>query len=236
MTPKYRRIADTIRSRIRGGDYPAGSDLPKDAELAAELGETRPTVAQAMGVLATEGLVIRSSAGSKVHPIMRKITRVVPDRYEAAYRERGHGAFDVEVRECGYTPRWETTVTETADETVKHYRMWADGVPVQFATGRSPKTVADAAGTAVPDTGPGGIISRMADAGYRQVKMREEIDVRTPSEPEAAFLGLTLDQLVYEITHTGYTADGATVETVAHVLPVHLWQLVHTWTPDGGAA
>lgn len=248
MTPNraaYRQHADTIRERIRSGTYAPGSRLPTDDDLAAELGTNRGTLAQAMTLLATEGLVIRAKgAGTTVNKIIGKILRAVPDRYEATFRERGKGAFDVEVTEQGHNPRWETSVTEapaperfadllgTGECTIRTRRMYADDVAVQFAVTYAPGDVSSAAGITTADTGTGGMISRMAAAGHTQAEMVEEIDVRSPTEDEAAFLGLTEDHRVYEVLHTATTADGRTVEITQHVMPTHLWRLRYRWTPD----
>ncbi|MCX4752014.1 GntR family transcriptional regulator [Kitasatospora sp. NBC_01287] len=230
--PEYRRVADEIRERIRRGDYSPGGTLPKDADLATELETGRGTVEKAMGVLALEGLVTRTKQGTAVSRIPLKITRAVPERYEAAYRERGRGAFDVEVRDRGHEPRWETTVTETDSATLRARHMWADDVPVQIAVTEIPKAVAAASGVTGEDTGSGGMISRLADAGHKQDRITEAIDVRPPTAEEAAFLKLTEDHRVYELTHTAYSEDGTVTEVTTHVMPCHLWKLAYTWSPD----
>lgn len=58
-TPLYHQIADQIRTRIASGAYPLDSRLPTENELAGQLGVSRPTVRQALDLLAREGLVVR---------------------------------------------------------------------------------------------------------------------------------------------------------------------------------
>jgi GntR family transcriptional regulator len=231
----YRRIADEIRDRIRRGAYAAGTRMPTDDDLAAELDVSRGTVEKAMNVLALEGVVTRTKQGTHVSKIPAKIVRAVPQRYEAAYREQGKGAFDVEVRERGYEPRWETTVTETDIETLRTRRMWADGVPVQIAVTRVPLSLAAASDIKGTDTGTGGMISRMAQAGYGQDRITESIDVRPPTADEAEFLELSEDHRVFELTHEAFTEDGTTAEVTTHVMPCHLWRLSYTWHPDAAS-
>ncbi|MFJ2194198.1 GntR family transcriptional regulator [Kitasatospora sp. NPDC087861] len=230
--PEYRRVADTMRGRIAGGEYAPGERLPTGKELATELEVSQGTAEKALRVLAAEGLITMTTQGTHVTRIPQKIRRAVPQRYEATYRERGRGAFDVEVREHGYEPRWETTVTETDDATIRARKMWADDVPVQIAVTTVPKAVAQESDVKGQDTGTGGIISRMAQAGHGQDLMREEIDVRPPTAEEQEFLGLSEDHRVYELTHSAYAEDGTTVETTVHVMPTHLWSLAYTWYPD----
>ncbi len=52
----YLSVADTIRDRIKAGDYEDGA-LPAELDLAAEFGVSRLTVRRALGQLRDEGLV-----------------------------------------------------------------------------------------------------------------------------------------------------------------------------------
>ncbi|MFJ7280957.1 GntR family transcriptional regulator [Kitasatospora sp. NPDC098663] len=233
--PAYRRVADVIRGRIKDGTYAAGEPLPTSKQIADELDVSQGTAEKAFRILAAEGLITMTTQGTRVTRIPNKITRAVPERYEAAYRERGRGAFDVEVRERGHEPRWETTVTETDEYTVRTRRMWADDVPVQIAVTRIPKSVADAAGLSGEETGAGGMISRLAESGRKQARITEEIDVRPPTAEEVTFLQLTEDHRVYELTHTAWAEDGQVTEVTSHVMPCHHWRLTYSWTPDATA-
>ena len=69
----YRQIADQIREHIRAVEFPAGSRLPPERDLARQLGVSRPSVREALIALEVEGLVevrigsgiyVRRSAGS----------------------------------------------------------------------------------------------------------------------------------------------------------------------------
>jgi GntR family transcriptional regulator len=55
--PKYLRIHSSLRERITGGQWPPGSLLPSQRELAAEFGVSIMTVRQALQVLTDEGLI-----------------------------------------------------------------------------------------------------------------------------------------------------------------------------------
>ncbi|WP_026341584.1 UTRA domain-containing protein [Actinomadura atramentaria] len=173
------------------------------------------------------------------------IARRAMHRYTRRNREHqgGGGPFDFEVRALGMTPRVESAIGRvqapaevsavlgTDDVVSRARRMFADDVPVQLATSYIPADIA--AGTALEQqaTGPGGMISRLADLGYAQVRMTERITVRPPTEAEADFFAMSADQAVYEIVHVGHAADRA-VEVCHHVLPAHRWVLDYEWNPD----
>ena len=57
---RYAGIADTLRDRIRKGDYPAGTALPSQKDLASIFSTTVMTVRQALSVLEAEGLLTMS--------------------------------------------------------------------------------------------------------------------------------------------------------------------------------
>jgi DNA-binding FadR family transcriptional regulator len=60
----YRRIADQLRLLIDQGEFPVGSRLPAERELASQLGVSRPTVREALIALEVEGrLKIRVGSG-----------------------------------------------------------------------------------------------------------------------------------------------------------------------------
>lgn len=60
----YQRIADRIRALIHSAEFPAGSRLPPERELAQQLGVSRPSVREALIALEIEGSVeIRMGAG-----------------------------------------------------------------------------------------------------------------------------------------------------------------------------
>ncbi len=65
----YRQIADQIRALIRSGEFPAGTRLPPERDLAKQLGVSRPSVREALIALEVEGLVeVRIGSGIYVQP------------------------------------------------------------------------------------------------------------------------------------------------------------------------
>ena len=55
--PIYYQIADVLRSRIFGGEYPSGSRMPSVRDVALETATNPNTVVRAFSVLEEEGLI-----------------------------------------------------------------------------------------------------------------------------------------------------------------------------------
>jgi GntR family transcriptional regulator len=238
--PQYRQVADQLRAAIEAGTYPRGSDLPSEPELAAQYGVTRDVVNRAVRMLRSWGLVkVSRGRGSMVNPIP-VIHRDGTARYSREARERsgGRGAFDSEIKSLGMAPRSDTTVSTIpaaadvaealqiepgAPVIERARRMYADNVAVQLAASYIPADIAEGTPLAEVDSGPGGIISRFAELGHRQVRITESITVRPANAEEAEFLGLEESQAVMEIRHIGWTAEGRPVELAVHSVAAGQW-------------
>jgi GntR family transcriptional regulator len=57
--PRYHRIAETLRQRIRGGEWAPGAPLPNQRRLAREFGVTLMTLRQALELLERDDLITR---------------------------------------------------------------------------------------------------------------------------------------------------------------------------------
>jgi DNA-binding GntR family transcriptional regulator len=58
-SPRYHRIAEALRERIRGGDLAPGASLPNQRKLAQSFGVTLMTLRQALELLEREHLIVR---------------------------------------------------------------------------------------------------------------------------------------------------------------------------------
>ncbi|MEU6170185.1 UTRA domain-containing protein [Streptomyces tanashiensis] len=161
------------------------------------------------------------------------IVRDATDRYLKARREAGdsRGAFQTEIERLGGEPRVETQVRRAAapadvaavldisatEDTVVRARHMYDGSKlVQLADSFIPLDVAEAAGVENPDPGLGGIISRMAEAGFEQTEVIEEVTPYAATSVEADAFGIEVGTPLVRITHIGYTANGRAVEVCVH--------------------
>ncbi|MFD5430234.1 GntR family transcriptional regulator [Streptomyces sp. NPDC127084] len=253
---KVPRIAADIAAKIERGTYPPGSALPSVPELQAAEGIAYQTARDVYGLLEDQGLVFsRRGKGTYVSLVLGKVLRDSTSRYLPSARSQGGavGAFDAEIRRMGLVPksvpvviareRPPKRVAELLDihhatKALKRERVMPVASPensdvsevVQLATSWFPPDVVDACPSLEKqNTGPGGSKSRLAEAGYAQVRLREEIEVRSPSEEEAKCLGIPVDQAVLEITHQGITAENRIVEVCLHVMPRTKWKIAYEW-------
>lgn len=248
MKPSYRDLAAILRMEIQTGVHARGDLLPPEPVLAERFKTTRPTINNVLRVLRSEGLVsTQQGRGTFVTAMASPIHRNAMLRYRKTSRESGRGAFDYEVSSLGMVPKSELTVMravppkdvaeilgleEGQEVVVRSRRMFADHTPVQIAPSYIPLDIAEGTVLEERDQGPGGMVSRMADLGYAQVRMTESISVRPPTEDEAEFLRMSADQRVYVITHVGWTSERRPVEVCVHVMPTHFWALDYEWDVD----
>jgi GntR family transcriptional regulator len=162
------------------------------------------------------------------------ITRDARSRYRTAQREENgaHGAYEGELRRTGGSPRSDVAVSrstapadvaellgEQGEVVVRARRMYDGDKLVQLADTYIPVDVAQASGIEQVDTGVGGIISRMREAGFDQgQEATEDVELRPSTETEAEALGLEPGDLVLSITHVGRTDEGRVVEVTRHTL------------------
>lgn len=160
------------------------------------------------------------------------ITRDARSRYRQRAEGGAHGAFEAETKRAGGAPRADVEVTRgtapadvaavlghDADTVIRSRRMYDGERLVQLCTTYIPGYVAEAApAVAQLDTGAGGIISRMADAGLAQAEVVEDVTQLPATAEQAEALGVEAGELLLTITHTGTTEDGRVVEVSRHIL------------------
>jgi GntR family transcriptional regulator len=241
---RYRQVADALRNAIKRGDYPPGSALPSQPDLARQYNLNQTSINRAIALLRAEGLVrVEHGRGAFVQEIPTvKRTRRIPREDQAG------SSFAEEMRKAGLEPRTELadldTVPAPADiaehlhisggePVIRRTRhMFASDRPVQLAISYIPTGIAGGQDIALPDTGPTGLYQRLAARGYRVVRFAEQIEARYPRAEEAAFLGLTEAQHVLEVTRIAYAKDDLPVETVINVFPSQQWRLSYEWAAE----
>jgi GntR family transcriptional regulator len=89
-TPLYHQLAEFVTARIRAGEYPPGSRIPSEHQLSADFAVGRPTVRQAIDVLARKGLLTRRrGAGTFVCEPQQEVALFSLDGTCAAFHDKG---------------------------------------------------------------------------------------------------------------------------------------------------
>jgi GntR family transcriptional regulator len=241
---RYRQVADELRKAIKRGDYPPGSALPSQPDLARQYGLNQTSINRAIALLRADGLVrVEHGRGAFVQeiPTVKRVRRI----------PRGNVAgssFAEEMRKAGlepHAPLADLATVEAPADVAEHLQitagdpvvrrtrqMFASDRPVQLATSYIPLEIAGSQDIALPDTGPTGLYQRLAARGYKVARFVEEIEARQPRAEEAAFLGLTEAQYVLEVARIAYTEDDRPVETVINVFPSQQWRLSYEWPAE----
>jgi GntR family transcriptional regulator len=217
--PAYLQVADALRAQIRDGTYPPGAQLPTERALMATWNVSSKTVRAAVDRLRAEGYVLsRQGVGSFVRE-PATLRRMSSDLTE-------QGGWIAACERLGLTPAVETTVTTASapahvvDELgiepggqvlVRARRM---GVvtdppepPMHLSTSYIPlPVVARAPALQQVNTGEGGMLARLEEAGYGPLHFDEVVRARMPGPEEADTLGLVPGTPVLAIRQYTYSS------------------------------
>ncbi|WP_433717490.1 GntR family transcriptional regulator (plasmid) [Nocardia sp. CA-084685] len=234
MAIGYRELAASLRTAIERGEYPPGTTLPKQDELASIHAVNIKTVRQAVGLLEAEGLVTpvrRRGTVVRERPPMR---RLGADRYSKKKWKFGNTvafAADREASGRAWKPTDQTNTVKLvdADEAVatafglelgspvyERARLVKDGdQPTHTLT--SYYLPAHVEGTPLVDPTPGpagrgGGFAVLTLQGYEPDHMTETVCARMPTPDETEMLNLPSGEPVMVLTRHTYTADNTLVE------------------------
>jgi len=229
----YRELASVLRHAIQQGDYPEGSTLPKQDEVAAAHGVNINTVRQAIRVLEAEGLVTPvRRRGTVVRPRV-PMKRLGTERYAKSKWKAGLVAFAADREATGrtWTPGDQTNTVQRveADTEIAEALNIAEGAPV-YSRARLVKEgdvpthtltsyyrPEDVEGTALVDpvpgpAGQGGGFAIFTSRGMEPDQITETIRSRMPTPDEVDTLKLPAGEPVVVLHRTTATADGRVIE------------------------
>lgn len=241
---QYQAIADQLGARIRAGEWVAGATLPRQVDLMTEYTVSRDTIRAAVALLEERGLV-RSVKG--LGAIVRErvprrqirrsnlVTRdpargyVFPAASHAGEPWVAHGRPHRDVLaipagvavHLGIAPgmavlRRRRVTSPTGEPPFQLVDTWIH-----------PDAVPDAPQVGEANTGPGGYLDRLEEAGHGPIAWTEIARVRMPSREEAALLDISTAVPVLELTRVGTSArTGAAIEATVCVIPGDRVELV----------
>jgi GntR family transcriptional regulator len=206
----------------------------------------RQTINNAFDILRSEGLTVsRPGAGVFVRerPTVRRVAR---NRLSRESRAAGRGAFLADAV-GSFEPSVETTVrTEPADDRtaaaldiepgtevlVRDRVMSADGVPVQLATSRLPRTITAGTRLEEVDTGPSGSYGVLEETGHRLDHYVEYVASRAATADEGDRLQIPAGAPILTVTRLAFDVAGLPVEINSMVLTGERYELVYEIDAD----
>jgi GntR family transcriptional regulator len=201
--PLWQQVANALRADILSGVLPPGAPLPTEEALEQRFEVSRTTVRSALEALRAEGHVTSVRGRGSFVRERRRLRRMTTELTEQGARWRGWNAL---MEREGLTPQFRTTVArrpcppQVAEQlglepgeliVVRERVMGAAGEPpAQLADSYIPLWVAERVpALETPSTGPGGMLERLRDAGFR-LSFEETISARAPTPAEVDALRL----------------------------------------------
>lgn len=244
MATQRDRIAAELRRRIDTGEWGPGDRMPTYEDLATRYSTGSATIQAALAVLRREGLISvtrRRGIIVRGRPPRRQVARgalvrrdprrgyIMPAAARADEPWQLHGRPRVSVEEIPARPADLLGVDQGAP-VVRRRRVTspAGEPPFQLAdTWVHPAVVEDAPRVAEPDTGPGGYLDRIEEAGHGPLSWTEYTQTRMPTAEEARLLGMPDALPVLEIARVSTSArTGQPVEVTVCVIPGDRVELV----------
>ena len=227
MQSRYVQIAERIRGEIASGQYSSGARIPAENELARMLDVSRPTVRQALDLLAREGLLVRVK-GSGTFVSQSKLVHESTS-FVTGYREESRRKNRIlrtkvvclRTQEAGekvgdalkLAP--EEPVTKLVR--IRHLENMYANAPVVYTTLYVPvKLFPDMARTDFTETS---FYEALDSRGLSVAHASRRLEVVMPPEEVAAGLEITAFEPVAFIVSRGYTGSGQAVEYTESYYP-----------------
>lgn len=232
--PAYQRIAADLRAQITSGELGAGAQLPTEQELADRYDVARQTVRNGLGILVAEGLVVSQ----------RPLGHFVRQREHMVYRPQGETSpqpaspemdrFCQQILAEGRTPSQTIDVALVAATpdiaqrlaidvgalvVVRRRIRFINGEPINTNDSHYPHELVKDSEIMSPADILVGANQKLAELGYPQDRVIDEIFFRMPTPEEAQRLDLGPGIPVAIHIATGYMKDGLPVRCTVNVLP-----------------
>jgi GntR family transcriptional regulator len=235
----HRRIATSIRGRIRLGEWGAGERLPSIPALAEAYGVAKQTVQRAVDQLRLEGqLITRPGSGTYVRGTRRRLNRLSRGRYGT---RRGYHT-DLAAR---YRQRLLAVATRPAPPDVADAFGVRDGTallcrqylvvsdeqqPVELGASWFLADEAGSTSLARPEAFGRPLYQEAEDAtGRTYVTAADHLSARLPTRDEAEFLHLRADTPVLHLLHVAYDRDHRPIEVAQVTWPGPMTVLTETY-------
>lgn len=244
MSPKYIDIAGQLRRRIQAGEWLPGTTLPGYAGLAEEYGVGRGVISEALEILEGEGLIsvvkrrgitVRERGGRRRLMLGNQVTRDPARGYVMPAAAGPHEPWQAHGQPRREVIPIDTRAAELLDvvagsPTLRRRRVTSPTgePPFQLVdTWIHPQGVEDAPQVGERDTGHGGYLDRLEEAGHGPISWREHIRVRMPTPEEARAIDMPTAMPIMERARVGTSArTGAPIEVTMALIPADRIEIV----------
>lgn len=245
--PRYRQLAEDLRSKILAGEYAVGAKLPSESDLIDQWDLSRGMVRRALALLDAEGLTeSRKGSGVFVRDVreyqrlrdFKPIVRVETTRGSAWKHSKSMWEYDIEGREfasdqlkIGYAdpPERVARVLDTADAGMRSRRYLVDGQAALLADSYLPADIVRGSRIMEPDTGPGGTYGRLRDLGFEVAAFSMQVWSREATDVESERLELHRVPYVLCAARTAFTDTGRVTEVNEMVMNPTMFVLQFDW-------
>ena len=243
--PMYQQIADDLRSKIKSGEFPPGTQIPTEGDLQNIYSASRNTIRDAIKRLVSLGIVrTRPGQGtfvvSAVDPFVTTLSAPAGSTFGGGEGATYLSQVGEQHREPSVTvPKVEVQVPQeevalrlriglNAQVVSRHQERYVDDTawslqtsfyPMEFAL-KAPKLLMPV------DIEEGAVRYLETTEGIKQVGYRDWITARTADENEQGFFGIEHDATVFEIFRTGFDDTGRPMRVTVTVFPTDRNQFI----------
>jgi GntR family transcriptional regulator len=245
--PRYREIAEDLRSKIESGELPRGARLQAEFELQEEYNASRNTVRDAIKSLITRGLVVtRPGQGTfvteKIVPFVTTLTgdpatasggegKTYTQEVRAQLRQPADSLPRLEIQFADEVIARELQLGDDTQVISRSQRRFIDGTPWSLQTSFYPmRFVRDGAGRLMEASNieEGTVEYLRTSLGSSQAGYRDRLFIRAPDQDETTFFKLPVDGRVsvIEIRRTAFDETGMPNRLTVSVYPADRNQFV----------
>ena len=223
--PKYARVIEELQRRMESGEYPPGSLLPSEHQLAAEFGIARPTVVRALRVLRQDGWIDTEQGKGSFVRGRPALAGMASARRGEAELDRDESQETGELVEAGMAvpPRRVSALigSPTGGELLCRRRLVReDGEASELVTWWVPPGLAEGTDLAGPGPLHGGVRAHLAKRkGARIDHVVEQVTARHPAPHEVTLLGISKTAPVLALYVSARDASGQPVLVLDIAMP-----------------
>lgn len=219
----HSRIAAELRAKIMSGDLAPGGLLPSTATMVERFGASNATVQQAIDTLRAEGFIYtRAGARGQIRQRRTAVVDVGPYLEPSAAAGVTYEILAVEQT----SPPAEVAAVFNEQQAVLRKRLLVqDGEPAELNWAWYPASIAGATRLAQKAKLRGGAPRALADLGFPQRRMVDQVSARLPTSEEFVALRLTDGIPVLRQFRVIYSDGDRPVEVAVMVKAGHLFEL-----------